>query len=102
MKYTSRPPRPIASYIAARNARTHGNLLVKRRNLIADMWSGRYDGRRWTALEIADEINIQMKGVYGHLRVLRLQGDPRAFRRPEIGTKRAENPLRMAYAEAAE
>lgn len=77
------------------NARTYGEKLAQRRDQIADLWSGRHDGRLWTAQEIADEIGIQIKGVYDHIRVLRQEGDARARPRPFPDSVTARSPRRI-------
>lgn len=91
---------PSPTYTVSRGVRTHGERLAQRRNQIADMWSGRHDGRCWTAQQIADEIGLQLKGVYGHLRLLRDEGDPRGFRKPEVKNHSPFSPIRIL--EAAE
>lgn len=84
-----------AGYVVERNIRTHGERLARRRDQIADMWSGRHDGRRWTAQEIAVEIGIETAMVYRHIKALREDGDARAKPRPFPDSVTARSPLRM-------
>jgi hypothetical protein len=94
--------RPQASYIVKRNIRTHGEKLARRRDMIADMWSGRHDGRCWTAQEIADDIGIEPHMVLRHLQHLRREGDARAFRSASIKNHKPMSPVRFIDREAAE
>ncbi len=80
------------------NARTYGERLARRRDQIADLWSGRHDGRLWTAQEIAAEVGIEIVMVYRHIRALRQEGDARARPRPFPDSVTARSPLRIVEA----
>lgn len=90
--------RPRSSYHQDRAARTYGETLARRRDQIADLWSGRHDGRLWTAQEIADQIGIEIGMVYRHIKALRADGDPRAAPRPFPDSVTARSPLRLVEA----
>jgi hypothetical protein len=72
--------------------RTRTQIIDWRRERVARLWSGELldgspapeaDGRKWKAWQIADDLGIEVKSVFGHLAALRKAGDARAENRPQ-------------------